>query len=92
MGDRGHLWAEEQQGGYLTRQPRPICAWFNAATVRASRSNRCFSVWIVGDMLGQHLDRDGAIQARVAGSVDLAHAPRAEGGIYLVGTERGAWR
>ena len=42
------------------------------------------------DMLGQHLDGDGAIQASVAGFVDLAHAPCAEGGFDLIGAESGA--
>ncbi len=35
----------------------------------------------------QDLDRDGAIQARVAGFVDLAHAARAKGGLNLVGAK-----
>ena len=42
-----------------------------------------------GDMLGQDLDGDGAGQAGVGGSVDLAHAARAEGGLDLVGAEGG---
>ena len=43
-------------------------------------------------MLGQDLDGDGAVEAGVAGFVDLAHAARAEGDVDLVGAERGAWR
>jgi hypothetical protein len=38
----------------------------------------------------QHFDRDDAIEARVAGFVDLAHAARAEGAENLVGAESGA--
>ena len=46
---------------------------------------------ITGDMLGQHLDGDGAVEAGVGGLVDLAHAPGAEGGgVDLVGAECGA--
>ena len=44
-------------------------------------------VWVTRHMLGQDLDSDGAVQARVAGFVDLAHAPGAEGGVNLIGTE-----
>ncbi len=45
---------------------------------------------VCGDMFGQHLDGDGAVQAGVAGFVDFAHPARAEGGEDLVGAERGA--
>ena len=38
----------------------------------------------------QHLDRDGAIEPRVARFVDLAHAARAEGGEDFIRTESGA--
>ena len=47
-------------------------------------------IGIVGDMRGEHIDGDGAVQAGVGGFVDLAHASRAEGGLDLVGAERGA--
>ena len=47
-------------------------------------------VGIGRDMLGQHLDGDGAVQAGVGGLVDLAHAPCAEGGLDLVRAECGA--
>ena len=40
-----------------------------------------------GDVLGEDLDGDGAVQARVGRFVDLAHAPRANGGSNRVGTE-----
>ena len=46
-------------------------------------------IGIGGDVLGQHLDGDGAVEPRVGGFVDLPHAARAEGGVDLVGAERG---
>ena len=46
---------------------------------------------ITGDMLRQHLDGDGAVQAGVSGSIDLAHAAFADLGGDAVGAERGAW-
>ena len=42
------------------------------------------------DMLGQHLNGDGAVQAGVGGLVDLAYAAGAEGGVDLAGAEGGA--
>ncbi len=45
------------------------------------------TIAIVGDRRQQHLDRDVAIQLRVARAVDLAHAARAKGGEDLVGAE-----
>ena len=33
---------------------------------------------IVGDMLGQDLDGDGAVQARIGGLIDLSHATGAD--------------
>ena len=42
------------------------------------------------ERVGQDLDRDGAIEARVAGPVDLAHAAGAEGGEDFVRAEAGA--
>ena len=50
-------------------------------------------IGVTGDVLGQDLDGDGAVQAGVAGFVDLTHAARADltqGGLDLVGAERGA--
>ena len=43
-------------------------------------------------MLGEHLDGDRAVQAGVAGFVDLTHPPSAEGGDDLIRSERGARR
>ena len=43
-----------------------------------------------GDMLGQHLDGDRAVQAGVGSFVDLPHAAGAEGGVDLVRAEGGA--
>ena len=36
------------------------------------------AIGIVREGLGQHLDRDVAIQPRIARAIDLAHAARAE--------------
>ncbi len=43
-----------------------------------------------GDLLRQALDGDGAVEAGVAGFVDLAHAACAQGGVDLVGAKRRA--
>ena len=43
-----------------------------------------------GERLGQDLDRDVAIQLRVARAIDLAHAAGAERGQDLVRAEAGA--
>ena len=47
---------------------------------------------ILRQPFGQDLDRDVAIQLRVAGAVDLAHAARAERGNDFVRTELGTGR
>ena len=44
-------------------------------------------IGISRDMLGKHLDGNGPVQAGVAGFVDFAHAPGAEGGFDLVGAK-----
>ena len=61
-----------------------ICGWFSAATVRASRWNRCFRSGSRRDVLGQHLDGDGAVEARVGGLIDLAHTALADEGRDVV--------
>ncbi len=43
-----------------------------------------------GDVLGEHLDGDGAVQPGVTGFVDLTHASRANGREDLVRAEGGA--
>ena len=47
---------------------------------------------IGGEALGQDLDRDLAVEARVLGSVDLTHAARPNGGKNLVRPEASAGR
>src|SRR5262245_61145643 len=47
---------------------------------------------IVGEDIGQDFDRDVAIELRVPGFVDLAHAAGADGGGYFVRTESSARR
>ena len=46
--------------------------------------------WIGGQRRGQDLDRDGAIEPRVAGRVDFAHTAGAERAGDLVRAEAGA--
>jgi hypothetical protein len=62
----------------------------------AQRGNRLglafeprLQIGVVGDVLGQDLDGDGAVEARIAGLVDLAHAARADLGGDTVRAERG---
>jgi hypothetical protein len=45
-----------------------------------------------GERTGQHLDRDGPIEPRIAGLVDLAHAAGADGRDDLVGSKACAGR
>ena len=47
---------------------------------------------IVGDMRREHLDGDGALEPRVGGLVDLAHAAGADEGRDVVAAESGANR
>src|SRR5262249_44773859 len=44
----------------------------------------------LGQVLGQHLYGHGAVEARVPGTVDLAHAARTDRRLDFVGTETGA--
>ena len=57
---------------------------------RASRSNRSRNCGSAASDSGQDLDRDDAIEPRVAGLVDLAHAAGAEGGEDFVRAEADA--
>ena len=43
--------------------------------------------WVVGQVGREHLERDGAVQARISRTIDLAHATRAGGADDLVGAE-----
>jgi len=63
-----------------------MCGWLSAAIVRASRSKRARRSGSVLSSAGA-LDRDGAVEARVAGLVDLAHPTGAERGDDLVRAE-----
>ena len=47
------------------------------------------AVRVRGDLGPQHLDRDDAVEARIAGFVNLAHPAGADRGQNLVGTEAG---
>ena len=63
--------------------PRPtsnsvqMFGWLSPEIVRASRSKRAH-LGVVGEVLGQHLDRDFSTEAGVARPVHFAHAAGAE--------------
>ena len=67
-----------------------MCGWLRLETVFASRSKRARTSADATEVLGQHLDRDVAAEAGVAGAVHLAHAAGAERTTDLVGAETGA--
>ena len=47
---------------------------------------------LVADTIGrQHLDRDLAVEPRIASAIDLAHPSGADEGQDFVRTQRGAW-
>ena len=48
------------------------------------------AIGVERERLGQHLDRDVAIELRVRRAIDLAHAARADGGDDFVGSEASA--
>ena len=62
--------------------------WLRAEAARASCTKRHAPVLVDQALGGQDLDRDLAAEARVAGAVDLAHAPRAEGARTSYGPSR----
>ena len=64
----------------------------SAATALASGWKRASESRVVGEVLRQHLDRDVALEARVARAVDLAHAAGAERRQDLVRAEAVAGR
>jgi hypothetical protein len=45
---------------------------------------------VTGDLLGEHLEGDLAVEAGVAGAVHLTHAPGPEGRQDLVSSEQGS--
>ena len=63
--------------------------WFSDARVLASRWKRARRSASCAKRLGQDLDRDVAIQLRVAGPEDLPHTPFADAGDHFVDTETG---
>ena len=62
--------------------------WLSAASVCASRLNRARRSAIGANELRQDLDRDVAIELRVARAIDLAHAARTEGERISYGPRR----
>ena len=49
------------------------------------------AVRIIRDLRGQHFDRDVPVQSRIAGAIDLAHAPGSEECDYLMRAESVSW-
>ena len=71
---------------------RRRCAGDSAPRSCAPRGRTAARSFGVGEYVDrQDLDRDGAIEPRVARLVDLAHAAGADGGDDLVRAESGAW-
>ena len=64
--------------------------WFSEASVLASRWNRATRSGSDDEHLRQNLDRDVAIEVRVARPIHFAHAAGSEGGDDFVRTEAGA--
>ncbi len=64
--------------------------WFSDAESVGLALEPRQAIGIGRELVRQHLDRDVAVQLRVAGAVDLAHAAGAEGGGDLEGAECGA--
>ena len=67
-----------------------MCGCDSAAMARASRSNRWRDSRVRRDERGQHLDRDRAIEAHVAGAIHFAHPAGAEHALDLIRAESGA--
>ena len=67
-----------------------MLGWLSEASSRASRSKRARRSGSRGESRRQRLDRDHAVEPRVAGAIDLAHAARAERRQDLVVAETGA--
>ncbi len=67
-----------------------MCGCDSAATARASRSKPLAGGGVAGQVGREHLEGDGAVQARISRAVDLPHAARAGGADDLVGAEPGA--
>jgi hypothetical protein len=63
-----------------------ICGWFSDARPRL-RVETAPPLAIAGDVGGQHLERDVALQFRIRGAIHLAHAARAKRAHDLVRTE-----
>src|SRR5262245_47815036 len=79
-----------------------ICALFDVGEQRADvrviqrRDQPCFAIeslaqdWIAGELRREYLDRDRAIEPRVAGAIDLTHSASADSGLNLVRPETSA--
>ena len=69
-----------------------MLGWLSAASTCASRWKRATPLGVLRERRGQHLDRDVAVELRVARAIDLAHAARADGAGDLVGADPGVPR
>ena len=67
-----------------------ILGWLRLARICASRREPGEAVRIVGEGVGEDLQGDLAVELRVCGLPDLAHAPLAEQGGDVVMAETGA--
>ena len=67
-----------------------MLGWSRAEAAWASCRNRCLAVVVGGEVRGQELDGDGALQAGVLGLVDDGHAACAELAGDLIRAELGA--
>ena len=47
-------------------------------------------IWVGRKVRRQYLDGDSAVEPRIAGLIDLAHATSAGGSLHFIGTELGS--
>ena len=67
-----------------------MLGWLSEASARRFVAEVSDRLGVAVHPARQHLERDAAIEARVAGEIDLAHAARAERAEDLVGAHAGA--
>ena len=75
----------------LTSCSAQMCGWFSEATKRASRS-RLVRSSTRRERAAQNLDRDRAVEPRVARPIDLAHAALADRRSDFIWAELGTGR
>ena len=67
-----------------------MCGWFSCEMALASLSKRALRSGAIGKVLGKNLDGYGAVEARVRGLVNLAHASGAYRREDLIRAEAGS--